>query len=136
MRGIPPRDRLARLGAIFTFVRCLMEAPPERPRGGSAIVLRLAALEEGPAVLLSSLLLALGERVRLEDTRELTFVRVGIGAADLLRLPPYAVILLDRSGRRCDIGLDPRARGGALGFLPRPVRRGIGRRRSIRAESF
>ncbi len=136
VREIPPRDRLARVATLFTFVRGLIEAPRGPRRAAHVLVVGLASLPEGPALLLGGLLLALGERVRLEDTRELTFVRVAIGLGELRRLPPHAVILFDRAGRRCDLSLDPRAPGGALGFLPRPVRRGIGRRRALRAASF
>ncbi|HEY7412359.1 MAG TPA: hypothetical protein VII13_16560 [Vicinamibacteria bacterium] len=131
-----PEDRLARVAAVFTFVRRLMEMPEEADRHAHGALARIAGAHEGPALILSSMLLALGERVRIEDARELTFVRVALDAADLRRLPPHALVIYRRGVARCDLALDPRGAGGPFGFLPRPLRRGLGRRRAIQAESF
>jgi hypothetical protein len=121
---VSPQDRIGRIARVFTFVGLLVDVPAAgRARGGADVLLVLAGMEDGPAVILAALLLALGERAQLEYTREMIFVRVQLEPSDLRRLPPHAVLLLKR-GRRGGflLPLDARRARIPLGFLPRPVR--------------
>jgi hypothetical protein len=104
--------------AAFTFVVELGARPASAPVAWDWLG-RLAGTD-APAVLLSALLLALGERARVERTRELSFVCVEIGEGDLPRVPPHAGLLV-RAGRFL-LPLDPRPAPRSLGFLPREVR--------------
>jgi len=88
-------------------------------------------LERGPAVVLGALLMAAGERARVECTRELAFVQVELQAADLPRLPPFARLHLRRG--RYFLPLDARRGRIPLGFLPQPVREALARRRALLA---
>ena len=131
VRRAPPQ-RLARVAALLTFVGRLIdsrEAGREPRRGHNGVDLMLAALggHRGPAVVLAALLMALGERARVECTREMAFVQVELAAADLLRLPPFARVHV-RSGRYF-LPLDARRGRIPLGFLPPPVRTVMARRR-------
>ena len=124
MRRVSPQDRIGRIAGLFTFVGLLVDVPAAgRARDGADVLLALAGMEDGPAVILAALLLALGERAQLEYTREMVFVRVQLEPSDLRRLPPHAVLLLKR-GRRGGflLPLDARRARIPLGFLPRPVR--------------
>jgi hypothetical protein len=124
---VSPQDRIGRIAGVFTFVGLLVDVPAAgRARDGADVLLALAGIEDGPAVILAALLQALGERAQLEYTREMVFVRVQLEPSDLLRLPPHAVLLLKR-GRRGGflLPLDPRRARIPLGFLPRPVRHAL-----------
>ncbi len=117
------RDRLGRITAVFSFVSHLVDvppAPPDEPRDGVDFLLALAGEQEGPAVILAALLRALGERVHLECTPQMVFVRVELGLADMARLPPYTNLMVARD--RFFIPLDPRRSRSPLGFLPRSAR--------------
>ena len=130
MQRVSPRDRIGRIACVFTFVGLLVDVPGAgRARDGADVLLALAGIEDGPAVILAALLQALGERAQLEYTREMVFVRVQLEASDLRRLPPHAVLLLKR-GRRGGflLPLDPRRARIPLGFLPRSVRESLDRR--------
>jgi hypothetical protein len=111
--------RLARIAGLFWFVSHLVDVPPSpgEPRDGVDLLLAFAGEEEGPALILASLLLALGERASLSGSSGRLHVRVEIGPDDLARLPPYAQPTL-RAGR-CYVPLDPRRARAPLGFLPR-----------------
>jgi len=124
---VPPQDRIGRIAGVFTFVGLLVDVPVAgRARDGADVLLALAGMEDGPAVILAALLQALGERAQLEYTREMVFVRVQLEPSDLRRLPPHAVLLLKR-GRRGGflLPLDARRARIPLGFLPRPVRQAL-----------
>ena len=138
MRRSPARHRLARVAALLTFVGALIDTRRDGPRavaaaGANGVDLMLAALggHRGPAVVLAALLMALGERARVECTREMAFVQVELEAADLPGLPPFARVHVRRG--RWFLPLD--ARGGRipLGFLPQPVRAVLARRRGFAA---
>lgn len=90
-------------------------APDDRVRDGVDWLLALAGEDEGPAVILAALLLALGERAAVEYRPGLTFVRVPLAAADVARLPPHAS-LLSRRGRFF-VPLDPRRARSPFAFL-------------------
>lgn len=96
----PRRDRLARLSAVFGFVAQIAEAPPPQDgvRDGVDWLLALASDPEGRALVLASLLSALGERASVEYRPGTSFVRVELAPADLLRLPPHARLIV-RQGR-------------------------------------
>jgi hypothetical protein len=129
-------DRLARVTTVFTFVAQLVNAGPAVSAPDALRPLQpLLAFREGPAVLLCALLKALGERSRLERTREMTFVCVALEAEDVARLPPHARLLCDSlaSGGRLEIPLDPREARTPLGFLPRAVRDVLRRRAAAAA---
>ena len=125
-------DRLARVTAVFTFVAQLVNAGPTASAPDALRPLQpLLAFREGPAVLLCALLKALGERSRLERTREMTFVCVALDVFDVARLPPHARLLCDDV--RLEIPLDPRDVRTPLGFLPRAVRDVLRRRAAAAA---
>jgi len=132
VRRVEADDRIARITCVFTFVSHLVDVPAaERARDGADLLLALAGVEEGPAVILAALLQALGERAQLEHTREMVFVRVELELSDLWRLPPHASLVLKRSRRdRYLLPLDPRRARIPLGFLPQPVRQVLERRRT------
>ena len=82
--------------------------------------------ERGPAVILTAMLLALGERAELECTREMAFVRCEVPREELSRVPPHARVF--QRGGRYYIPLDPRRSRSPLGFLPVSVREVLARR--------
>jgi len=126
VRDTSPQDRIGRVAIVFTFVGHLVDVPPAGPlRDGTDALLALAGTQHGPAVILSALLQALGERAQLEHTREMVFVRVELEACDLLRLPPHAGLVLRRRRGRFLLPLDPRRARIPLGFLPQPVRHAL-----------
>jgi hypothetical protein len=138
VRGLPPRDRLARIAAVFTFVSRAVDlrlAAGAGPRGLAALV-RMAGEDQGAALILCSMLQALGERARVERTRELAFVRVEVDLRDVARLPPHAGLIVTRGRPRYYLPLDARRARSPLGFLPRPVREALSRRRGIAAPHF
>jgi hypothetical protein len=120
----PCPHRLARVAAVFSFVARLVDGEEPLRDDRVARLLWIVGRDRGPAVILASLLLALGERARVDCTREIAFVRVALEAQDLALLPPHA--RLHGDGRRLD--LDPRRAAAPLGFLPRPVRDVLARR--------
>jgi hypothetical protein len=129
VRRVPPDDRLGRIASVFTFVCHLVDVPQAgRAPDGADVLMFLAGVEHGPAVILSALLQALGERAQLEHTREMVFVRVQLEAADLRRLPPHAGLVFRRGRHGYLLPLDPRRTGSPLGFLPRPIRHALDRR--------
>jgi hypothetical protein len=121
----PPRDRLARLATLFRFVATLSEAHVHAgpPRDAVDVLLGRLGEHRGPAVLLSALLLALGEHAELECTREMALVRVPLAAAELRRLPPHAAAL--PCGARVHLFLDPRGCKSPFGFLPAAAREAL-----------
>lgn len=127
------RDRVGRLAAAFSFVAHLVDAPQPSgpPRDGVDLLLALAGEDEGPAVILGALLLALGERAGLECAPGFAFVRVALETNDLARLPPWADLRAE--GGRAYLPLDPRRARTPLGFLPRIARQGLAERPSSRA---
>jgi hypothetical protein len=122
----PCPHRLARVAAVFSFVARLVDGAEPIHDDRVARLLWITGRDRGPAVILAGLLLALGERARVECTREIAFVRVALEARDLALLPPHA--RLHRQGRRLDLPLDPRRAVSPLGFLPQPVRDALSRR--------
>jgi hypothetical protein len=122
----PCPHRLARVAAVFSFVSRLVDGAEPVRDDRVARLLWIAGRDRGPAVILAGLLLALGERARVECTREIAFVRVALEARDLALLPPHA--RLHGHGRRLDLPLDPRRAVSPLGFLPQPVRDALARR--------
>ncbi len=124
----PARDRVSRVAAVFTFVGHLVDVPAPgdgEPRDGVDILLWLAGEQEGPAVILTALLLALGERAAVDYAPGMAFVRVELEAADLTKLPPHAGVMTSRG--RLFLPLDARQARTPLGFLPRPVREALRR---------
>lgn len=114
---------LPRLAGVFSFVGHLVDVPAPaqgEPRDGVDALLALAGEQEGPALILAALLLALGERAFLTRGAGGPYVRVEIEPRDLARLPPYAQPTV--SGGRCYLPLDPRRARSPLGFLPRGAR--------------
>lgn len=134
VRGLPPRDRLARIAAVFTFVSQAVDL--RRAGAGLAALTRIAGEDQGAALILCALLQALGERARVERTRELAFVRVEIDLRDVARLPPHTLLMVSRGVPRYSLPLDARRARSPLGFLPRDVREALSRRRGIAASSF
>ena len=116
--GAPRRDRLARLALTFSFVSQLALSPPpaDGVRDGLDFLLALAGEDEGPAVILTALLLALGERACVARAGVLAFVRVELLREDVARLPPHACLL--RRGGRYFIPLDARRPRSPFAFLP------------------
>lgn len=120
------RDRLARIAAVFTFVGHLVDVPPAEdgePRDGVDLLMELAGEGEGPAVILSAILRALGERASVACAPGMAFVRVELELDDLARLPPHAGLFASRG--RYYLPLDARQARSPLGFLPLPVRRAL-----------
>lgn len=123
------------MAALLTFVGRLIDSRAGERAGGettghNGVDLMLAALggHRGPAVVLAALLMALGERARVECTREMAFVQVELHAADLLGLPPFARV--EVRGGRYFLPLDARRGRIPLGFLPQPVRTVLARRQA------
>jgi hypothetical protein len=126
VRGPRSADRLSRLAAVFSFVCHLVDVPPPpagRARDGVDVLLGIAGEDEGPALILAALLLALGEKAALAYTPALAFVRVEIDLADLSRLPPHAGPIF--ANGRWYLPLDPRRARSPLGRLPLPVRNAL-----------
>ena len=117
VESAPARDRLARLATLFTFVQHLVDAPPPEDgiRDGVDWLLALAGEQEGPSVILSALLLSVGERAQVCCRPGGAFVRVELQAADVARLPPHA-LLAERRGRYF-IPLDARGARAPFAFL-------------------
>jgi hypothetical protein len=139
VRGLPPRDRLARIAAVFTFVTRAADLRLATGVGvgrGLAALARMAGEDQGASLVLCAMLLALGERARVERTRELAFVRVEVDPRDVARLPPHTLLIVTRGAPRYSLPLDARRARSPLGFLPRPVREALSRRRGIAAASF
>jgi hypothetical protein len=126
----PCPHRLARAAAVFSFVTRLMDR--DEPSRHDAIVhlLWLVGRERGAAVIVAALLMALGERTRIECTRELAFVCLVLDARELALLPPHARVRAE--GDRVQLPLDARGGHQALGFLPAPVCEVLARRRGLR----
>jgi hypothetical protein len=134
VRGLPPRDRLARIAAVFSFVSRaadLRAATGVRPGSSLHALMRIAGEDQGAALVLCAMLQALGERARVERTRELAFVRVEVDLRDVARLPPHTLLMAARG--RYSLPLDARRAGSPLGFLPQDVREALSRRRAIAA---
>jgi hypothetical protein len=132
--GYGARDRMARVAAAFTFVNHLVSAPPAAEgecRDGVDVLLALAGEQEGPAVILTALLQALGERAGVDYAPGMAFVRVEIRVEDLARLPPWSNLMV-ASGRYY-IPLDARRPRGPLAHLPRLVREAMLRPRTGRS---
>jgi hypothetical protein len=112
----PRRDRLARLSAVFAFVSELAGAPTQDDgiRDGVDWLLALAGDPEGRALVLAALLSALGEKATVEYRPGSSFVRVELAAADVLRLPPHARLIV-RQGR-VFIPLDARSARAPFAF--------------------
>lgn len=139
MRRVPPRDRLARIAAVFAFVSRAVDLRPATaglPGAGLGALTLIAGEDQGAALVLCALLQALGERARVERTRELAFVRVEVDLRDVARLPPHAGLIVTRGRPRYYLPLDARRARSPLGFLPRDVREALSRRRGIAAASF
>ncbi|HEV8253368.1 MAG TPA: hypothetical protein VGQ78_01320 [Vicinamibacteria bacterium] len=119
MRRYGARHRLARIAAVFAFVAHAVDAP-EDGADGTALLLALAGRDHGPAVILTAMLLALGERARVLAASGVSLVRVRIGLRELAALPPHATVV---HGAGCYLVLDPRSARRPLGFVPRPLRR-------------
>jgi hypothetical protein len=133
VRGPRAADRVPRLASVFSFVSHLTDVPPPaggRPRDGVDLLLQLAGAEQGPALILTALLLALGERAALRQVGAFAFVRVEIDPVDLSRLPPHAGPVL--AGGRWYLPLDPRHARTPLGLLPPPLRTALGPPRHLR----
>jgi hypothetical protein len=139
VRGLPPRDRLARIAAVFTFVSQAVDlrmATGVGPGTSLSALMTIAGEDQSAALVLCAMLQALGERARVELTRELAFVRVEVEPRDVARLPPHTLLIMTRGGPRYYLPLDARRARSPLGFLPRPVREALSRRRGIAAASF
>jgi hypothetical protein len=140
VRRVPARDRLGRIAAVFAFVSQAVDlrsavAGPSGLRGLAALTL-IAGEDHGASLILCALLQALGERARVERTRELAFVRVEVDLRDVARLPPHAGLIVTGGRPRYYLPLDARRARSPLGFLPRDVREALSRRRGIAATSF
>ncbi len=148
LRARGARDRLGRIAALFTFVGQLTRAldlpadaagaraatGPETAgalRAGVEALVHVAGPDAGRAVLLAALLKAAGERAQIDYARELVFVRVEIDLADAARLPPHAALIVAGRRGRVYLPLWVRHACSPLGFLPRPTREGLARRRFI-----
>lgn len=132
-RSFDARDRLGRIAALFTFVGHLIagrEGAVELGDGVAALV-RIVGPEAAPAVLLAALLKAVGERAQLDYARDLVFVRVEIDPLEVRRLPPHAALIVSRRRGRVYLPLWARHARSPIGFLPRPTRDGLARRRFI-----
>ena len=127
------RDRLGRAAALFTFVSHLAA---EGHRGtdlgdGVDVLARVAGADAAPVVLLAALLKAVGERAQVDYARELLFVRLEIDPVDAARLPPHAAVIVARRRGRVYLPLWLRHARSPMGFLPRPTREGLARRRFV-----
>jgi len=133
VRELRARDRLGRIAALFTFVSHLArdEQAAAELRDGVDVLVRLAGADTAAAVLLAALLKAAGERAQVDYARELIFVRVEIDPAEAVRLPPHAALIVARRRGRFYLPLWVRHARSAMGFLPRPTREGLARRRFI-----
>ena len=132
VRRYAAQHRLARVSALLTFVGRWIDSRGERAEAGSAqsgadLVLGALGAHRGPAVVLAAMLMSLGERARVECTREMAFVQVELTAADVLRLPLFARVHV--RGGRYFLPLDARRGRIPVGFLPQPVRNVLARRR-------
>jgi hypothetical protein len=139
VRGLPPNDRLARIAAVFSFVSQAVDlriATGARAGSTLAALTRIAGADQGAALVLCAMLKALGERARVERTREMAFVRVEVDPRDVARLPPHTLLMVSRGLPRYSLPLDARRAGSPLGFLPRPVREALARRRGLAAVSL
>jgi hypothetical protein len=135
VQALDARDRLGRVAALFTFVSHLAgEAGPSVAMGelrdGVDVLVRVAGEEAAPAVLLAALLKSVGERAQVDYARDLVFVRVEIEPRDAARLPPHAALVAGARGR-IYLPLWVRHARSPMGFLPRPARDGLARRRFI-----
>lgn len=103
---------------MFSFVANLVgsKTPEDGVRDGVDWLLALAGEDEGPAVILSSLLLAIGERAVVDYHAGAAFVRVELEAGDVAGLPPHARPY-SRAGRLF-IPLDARHARSPFAFLP------------------
>jgi hypothetical protein len=138
VRRVAPRDRLGRIAAVFSFVSQAVDlrmATGVADPGLSALM-RIAGPDQSAALVLCAMLKALGERARVERTRELAFVRVDIDLRDVARLPPHTLLLVSRGAPRYSLPLDARRARSPLGFLPKDVRLALARRRGLAAASF
>jgi hypothetical protein len=114
---------MGRVAAAYTFVNHLVTTPLDGSgecRDGVDVLIALAGEQEGPAVILTALLQALGERASVDYAPGMAFVRVELGVEDLARLPPWSN-LMTASGRYY-IPLDARRPRGPLAHLPERVR--------------
>ena len=139
VRGLPPRDRLARISAVFSFVSQAVDlrvATGVRHGPGVAALTRIAGEDQSAALVLCAMLKALGERARVERTRELAFVRVEVDPRDVARLPPHTLLMVTPGRPRYSLPLDARRARSPLGFLPREVRLALARRRGLAAVSL
>jgi len=141
VRRVHPRDRLGRIAAVFGFVSQAVDLRGARagPAGGIsslAALTLLAGEDHGASLLLCALLQSLGERARVERTRELAFVRVELDLRDVARLPPHAELMVSGGRARYYLPLDARRARSPLGFLPREVRLALARRRGLQATRF
>jgi hypothetical protein len=105
-----------------------VDCPPSwegEARDGVDVLLMLAGEDEGPAVIVSAMLLALGEHATLDYAPGMPFVRVELEFGDLAKLPPHAGLIQARG--RFYLPLDARRARGPLGFLPRELRLAIAR---------
>lgn len=111
------RDRMGRVAAVFTFVGHLVgvPAPEDGCRDGVDVLLALAGEDEGPAVILAALLLALGEKATVDYAPGMAFVRLELDPTDLPRLPPFAHLVSQRG--RFYLPLDARTPRATLGLL-------------------
>ena len=132
LRAAPAGGRLGRIAALLTFAGALVDSRTGHgERNGLDVLLDVLGRDHGPAVVLGALLMAAGERARVECTREMAFVQVELEAADLFALPPFARLHVRRG--RTFLPLDARRGRTPLGFLPRPVREALSRRRALLA---
>jgi hypothetical protein len=133
VRALDARDRLGRIAALFTFVSQLGAGGDETVelRDGVDVLFRVAGPEAAPAVLLAALLKAAGERAQLDYARDLVFVRVEVDPTDAARLPPHAALIVARRRACLYLPLWVRHARSPLGFLPRPTREGLARRRFV-----
>ncbi len=117
MQDYRARDRMGRVAAVFTFVGHLVgvPAPEYNCRDGVDVLLALAGEQEGPAVILAALLLALGEKATVDYAPGMAFVRLELDAADLPRLAPFTD--LRRARGRFYLPLDARTPRATLGML-------------------
>jgi len=132
LREAPAGGRLGRVAALLTFAGALVDSRAgDGGRNGLDVLLDLLGRDRGPAVVLGALLMAAGEKARVECTREMAFVQVELQTADLFALPPFARLHVRRG--RYFLPLDARRGRTPLGFLPQPVREALSRRRALAA---